>query len=62
MNRFGYCLADGLRLSAFSIYSCVVVQTQKVAKKVSAVLAALVRVGFVDSPDGGRTFLLRRAA
>jgi SAM-dependent methyltransferase len=37
-------------------------QGRKVAPKVSAVLAALVRMGFVASADGGRTFALRRAA
>jgi hypothetical protein len=36
-------------------------QGGKVAAKVAAVLAALVRMGFVDSPEG-RTFRLRRAA
>ena len=37
-------------------------QGRRIAPKVSAVLAALVRMGFVTSADGGRTFALRRAA
>lgn len=37
-------------------------QGRRVAPKVAAVLAALARMGFVDSLDGGRTFMLRRAA
>lgn len=37
-------------------------QGRKIAPKVAAVLAALARMGFVDSADGGRTFILRRAA
>jgi hypothetical protein len=31
-------------------------------RSLGAVLAALVRMGFVASPDGGRTFIMRRAA
>jgi len=37
-------------------------QGRRIAPKVEAVLAALARVGFVSSVDGGRTFALRRAA
>ncbi len=37
-------------------------QGRRIAPKVVAVLAALSRMGFVDSTDGGRTFVLRRAA
>ncbi|MCC0004175.1 MAG: class I SAM-dependent DNA methyltransferase [Methylobacteriaceae bacterium] len=37
-------------------------QGRRIAPKVSAVLTALARTGFVTSPDGGRTFELRRAA
>jgi len=37
-------------------------QGQKSSRKVSAVLSALVRMGFVDTADGGKTFALRRAA
>jgi hypothetical protein len=37
-------------------------QGRRVAPKVGAVLAALARMGFVASSDGGRTFQLRRAA
>jgi hypothetical protein len=37
-------------------------QGGKAAAKVAAVLTALVRMGFVDTPDRGRTFVLRRAA
>ena len=38
-------------------------QGRRVLPQVEAVLAALVRVGgLVDSPDGGRGFLPRRAA
>ena len=37
-------------------------QGRRIAPKVSAVLMALARTGFVMSPDGGRTFELRRAA
>ena len=37
-------------------------QGRKVAPKVSAVLAALARTGWVATADRGRTFLLRRAA
>ncbi len=37
-------------------------QGRKIAPKVAAVLAALARTGYVDTPDRGRTFALRRAA
>ncbi|HEY8008768.1 MAG TPA: hypothetical protein VIE66_18740 [Methylocella sp.] len=37
-------------------------QGRRIAPKVAAVLAALARMGFVDSADGGKTFALRRAA
>jgi hypothetical protein len=37
-------------------------QGRKVLHKVSAVLAALARVGYVASADGGKTFRLKRAA
>lgn len=37
-------------------------QGRRIAPKVAAVLAALARMGFVDSVDGGRSFILRRAA
>jgi hypothetical protein len=37
-------------------------QGRRIAPKVEAVLAALARVGFVSTVDGGRTFVLRRAA
>jgi hypothetical protein len=37
-------------------------QGRKVAKKVQAVLTSLARMGHLDSRDGGRTFVLRRAA
>ena len=37
-------------------------QGRKIAPKVAAVLAALARMGFIDSPDGGQAFILRRAA
>lgn len=38
------------------------VQGQKAAKSVQAVLDSLARMGHLDTPDGGRTFLLRRVA
>ena len=37
-------------------------QGRRVAPKIAAVLAALARMGFAASADGGRTFSLRRAA
>ena len=37
-------------------------QGRRVAPKVTSVLAALARMGFVSTADGGRTFTLRRAA
>jgi hypothetical protein len=37
-------------------------QGRRIESKVRSVLSALARTGFVGSPDGGRTFLLRRAA
>jgi hypothetical protein len=37
-------------------------QGRKVSHKIAAVLAALSRVGYVTTTDGGRTFRLRRAA
>ena len=37
-------------------------QGRKIAPKVAAVLAALARMGFIDTADGGQTFVLRRAA
>ncbi len=37
-------------------------QGRRILPAVAAVLAALTRFGFVASPDGGRTFALRRAA
>ena len=37
-------------------------QGRRIAPKVAAVLAALARMGFIDSADSGRTFILRRAA
>ncbi|MGD0191401.1 MAG: DNA methyltransferase [Rhizomicrobium sp.] len=37
-------------------------QGRRVTTKVASVLSALARMGFIDSPDGGRTFVLRRAA
>jgi hypothetical protein len=37
-------------------------QGRKVSHKVGAVLAALARVGFISTTDGGVTFLLRRVA
>lgn len=37
-------------------------QGRKIAPKVAAVLAALARLGYVASADGGATFMLRRAA
>jgi hypothetical protein len=37
-------------------------QGRRIAPKVGAVLAALSRMGFVGSADGGRTFQLRRVA
>jgi hypothetical protein len=37
-------------------------QGRRVAPKIAAVLAALARMGFVASADGGATFSLRRAA
>jgi hypothetical protein len=37
-------------------------QGRKVAKKVQAVLTSLARMGHLDSRDGDRTFVLRRAA
>lgn len=37
-------------------------QGRRVEAKIAAVLGALARMGFVATPDGGRTFLLRAAA
>jgi DNA-binding IscR family transcriptional regulator len=37
-------------------------QGRKISHKISAILAALARVGFVTTTDGGGTFRLRRAA
>jgi hypothetical protein len=37
-------------------------QGRRIGPKVAAVLAALARMGFVDSVDGGRSFILRKAA
>ena len=37
-------------------------QGKRVEGKVKAVLAALARMGFVASSDGGRSFSLRRVA
>lgn len=37
-------------------------QGRRIAPKVEAVLASLARMGFADSPDGGATFALKRAA
>jgi hypothetical protein len=37
-------------------------QGRRIEPKVSAVLVALNRVGYINSPDGGKTFLLPRAA
>jgi hypothetical protein len=37
-------------------------QGRRIAPKVSAVVAALARMGFVSTGDGGRTFALRRVA
>jgi hypothetical protein len=37
-------------------------QGKRVEAKVRAVLTALARMGFVATPDGGRTFLLRKAS
>ena len=37
-------------------------QGRRALPQLNAVLASLVRMGFVASPDGGRTYLLRRAA
>ena len=37
-------------------------QGRRISPKVEAVLAALARMGFVDSIDGGRSFILRKAA
>nr|WP_294534769.1 DNA methyltransferase [uncultured Rhodoblastus sp.] len=37
-------------------------QGRKVSYKIAAILAALARVGFVTTTDGGKTFALRRAA
>jgi DNA-binding IclR family transcriptional regulator len=37
-------------------------QGRRGSHKINAVLAALTRVGFVTTTDGGRTFRLRRAA
>lgn len=37
-------------------------QGRRIVPKVASVLAALARMGFVDTADGGRTFVLRRAA
>ena len=35
---------------------------RRAVPQIGAVLAALVRMGFVASPDGGRTYVMRRAA
>lgn len=48
-------------LNADVIAACFT-QGRRIAPKVAAVLAALARMGFVDSRDGGKTFELRRAA
>ena len=37
-------------------------QGRKIAPKISAVLSALARTGWVATADRGRTFVLRRAA
>jgi hypothetical protein len=37
-------------------------QGRRIEPKVTAVLVALTRMGFLSSPDGGKTFLLPRAA
>jgi hypothetical protein len=37
-------------------------QGRKVLAKVASVLTALVRLGYVDTGDGGKTYALRRAA
>ncbi len=37
-------------------------QGRRIAPKVASILAALSRMGFVTTGDGGRSFLLRRAA
>lgn len=37
-------------------------QGRRIEGKIAAVLGALARMGFVSTADGGRTFLLRRAA
>ena len=37
-------------------------QGRRAAPKIAAVLAALARMGFVTSPDGGAATFLRRAA
>jgi len=37
-------------------------QGRKVLAKVTSVLTALVRLGYMDTKDGGKTFALRRAA
>jgi hypothetical protein len=37
-------------------------QGRRAVPQIGAVLAALVRMGFVASPDGGRTYIMRRAA
>ncbi len=37
-------------------------QGRRVEPKVRAVLVALVRLGFIATPDGGKSFALRRAS
>jgi len=37
-------------------------QGRRALPQIGSVLASLVRMGFVASPDGGRTFVMRRAA
>jgi hypothetical protein len=37
-------------------------QGRRALPQINAVLASLVRMGFVASPDGGRTYIMRRAA
>jgi hypothetical protein len=37
-------------------------QGRRIEAKIAATLAALARMGFIATPDGGKTFLLRRAS
>jgi hypothetical protein len=37
-------------------------QGRRALPQLNSVLASLVRMGFVATPDGGRTYLMRRAA